>query len=123
MMAYDNFLNQVIDEGIAAASESYKDDLERLKGAKAGFEMCRKKTPKQLFNHLMNARTALNEAFQANDFDDYWEIRTYELEIEWVCNVVSAALVNEGLQPIIPVTARAVMKAASILGVNKLQLH
>jgi len=47
----------------------------------------------------------------------YWHQRCKELEIEWVANCISAALVNQGERPLIPPTARALMHISTILGV------
>ena len=47
--------------------------------------------------------------------EDYWRVRCREAEIEWVCNVVSAMLVNEKKSPIIPPTARGTITAGKIL--------
>ena len=50
------------------------------------------------------------------DIERYWRVRCFALEVEWTCNVVSAALVNQGLgEAIVPPTARGVMQAARIL--------
>jgi len=38
--------------------------------------------------------------------------------MNWVCNVVSALLMNQGLSTIIQPTARGVLKAAEIVGVR-----
>lgn len=43
---------------------------------------------------------------EGEESDTYWFKRCYELEIGWVCNVVSALLVHQGRDPIVPVTAR-----------------
>ena len=36
----------------------------------------------------------------------YWYARCFALEVEWVCNVVSAMLMNEGRPTIVTPTAR-----------------
>lgn len=121
-MAYDEYLTRVIDEGIEAARESYKDpkDALKLRGSIEGFEACRGKNPEQLAQLLSEARrTTLNA--RTDKEDDYWRTRCAELEIEWVCNCVSAVLYNEGLPVIITPTARGMMKAASIVGVGGAQ--
>jgi len=116
-MNFHDFLSRVIDEGIAAASESYAapEEKEMLEGALAGFEACRKKNTAELAALLAQARKACRDGFGQVG---HWRRRCYEAEIEWVCNVVSAALVNVDQPPIIPPTARGMMKAASILGVR-----
>lgn len=115
--SYDYFLGRVIDDGIAAARKSYKDASNKLEGSIAGFEACRGKNPLQL--KILFDTTRGQAHVHEGNIEDYWRARCYELEIEWVCNVLSAALHNEGRPPIaahLP-TARAMMKAAEILGV------
>ena len=117
---YDEFLTRVIDDGIAAANADYAQPFQApmRAGAISGFEACRSCTPAELVDLL----TAKNrECIPARDepIEDYWRIRCAALEIEWVCNVVSAFLVNEGQPPLtgyLP-TARGMLKAAEIIGV------
>lgn len=121
MMAYDTFLAQVITEGIAACEKDYAKDTqtEKREGAIAGFEVCRGKSPVELGRILANARARLHDASRelaGPRRDGYWRIRCFEAEVEWVCNVVSAALMNNGEPVIIQPTARGVLKAAAILG-------
>ncbi len=116
MMDYETFLNRVIDDGIAAAKTDYAHDDEKREGAVAGFEACRGKAPAKIIELLAGAARAAHEARRSFERTGYWRARCYELEIGWVANVVSAALVNEGKAPIVSVTARGMMKAADILG-------
>ena len=117
-MGYLEFLERVIDDGLAAAKIEYANDPPKLHGAIAGFEMCREMSPAMLAQVLTAARQIRGEKRAGSDpLDAYWKSRCAELEVEWVCNVVSAALVNEGREPIVPPTARGTMKAAEILGV------
>lgn len=115
-MDYAAFLTTVIDQGIAAASESYRNSPSKLAGAVDGFNACRGKLPPELAELLTEARKATAKAYH-DKAADYWRIRCYESEIEWTCNVVSAMLMNQGLAVIIPPTARGVLKAATIIGV------
>jgi hypothetical protein len=62
-----------------------------------------------------DARTRQKMAEQASD---YWYWRCYQLEVEWVANVLSAILNAQGLPIIATVTARGMMKAAEIIGVK-----
>ena len=124
-MDYFEFQNRVIDEGIAAAKTSYTspDDSAKLHGSVAGFEVCRDKNPLQLQQLYLEAGQSSREALhavheKATDTDTYWFKRCYMLEVEWVCNVVSAMLLNQGVEPIVMPTARGVMKAVSIAGVK-----
>jgi len=121
-MDYNEFLTRVIDEGIQAATADYveESDKERLEGSIAGFNACRDKTPEQLVEVWSEVSAKVNNAF-GNPEENYWYHRCFQLEVEWVCNVVSAMLMNEGyttpLLAWLP-TANGAMKAASIIGVN-----
>ena len=87
-------------------------DKMRLDGSLKGFEECRGKGPAELEELLGVARTRMAEAF-TDDAKDYWYWRCRESEIEWVCNVVSAALRIQ--IPGAIVTAGAHLVAAKIL--------
>jgi hypothetical protein len=116
---HSEFVTRIIDDGIAAAREDYADSPEKLEGAVAGFEACRGLSPLELISVLEYAALETQRAFR-DQSPDYWRVRCFELEAEWVCNCVSAALVNSGVGPLrsdFP-TARAVRKAAEVLGVQ-----
>jgi hypothetical protein len=117
MMYHDEFLERVINEGIEAAQKDYADKPERLNGSLAGFEACRDKNTLELAELLSAATTASRDA-RMNENPDYWWYRCYELEVEWVCNCVSAVLWNQGLPTIITPTARGLFQAAKIIGVK-----
>jgi hypothetical protein len=121
MNDYFAFLDRIIDDGIAAVREDYKHRKPFwIEGGVAGFEACRDKTIVELAQLLERARRVGQRAHrQRTDVARYWRIRAYESEVEWVCNVVSAALWNSGQSTIITPTARGVMKAAEILGVRQ----
>jgi hypothetical protein len=113
------FLDKVISDGIAAARADYAQDEDKREGSVAGFEACRNKSPAEILAILEQAGAATRRAHLAQD-PHYWKVRCFEAEVEWVANVVSAVLVNEGKKPLaahLP-TARAVMKAARIVGVR-----
>ena len=119
MTNYEDLLTQVIDRGIKAASESYKDSPNKLKGSVDGFNACRGLAPQALVALLQQARTRANHSMNFEEpIDLYWELRCYEAEVEWVCNCVSVALMNEGLPTIVPPTARATILVAEIVGVG-----
>lgn len=121
-MGYEQFLTRIIDEGIAAAKADYTEekDAGKLKGSIAGFEACRGKSPAELKDVLAKAHERVTQAYLDNlDPVDYFEIRCFEAEVEWVCNCVSAILMNEGMPVIVPPTARGVMKAAEVVGVRE----
>ena len=112
-----DFTNRVIDEGIAAVKEDYKDpkDKDKLDGAIEGFELCRDKEPHEIEVLLIQAREATLQA-QRERSDNYWTFRCRDLEIEWVANCVSFVLQSAGEPVIIPPTIRGAIKAVSIIG-------
>jgi hypothetical protein len=115
---YEDFLARIISEGIAAARESYKNSPLKLEGAIAGFEACLNKSIDELRDVLEQAKRNRNQALARND-GSYWKYRCFESEVEWVCNVVSAALLNEGSKDlIVEPTGRGLMQAARILGIE-----
>jgi hypothetical protein len=120
-MNYIEFLNRVINEGIDAAKSDYTDpkDKLRLDGSIAGFEACRDKQPGELIEVYNKAGSDCHTAFLEQK-EDYWYYRCFQAEVEWVCNVVSAMMLNEGDSPLLSwlPTANGAMKAASILGLE-----
>lgn len=134
-MNYPEFLKQIIDSGIEAVKEDYKnrDNDDYLKGSIAGFEACRDKLPQELVGiYEIANKKAYDEQFFEHDLNDlgikrergYWWYRCYVLEVEWVINVVSAMLVNNGspsLMSHLP-TARGMMRAAEILGIKEVEI-
>lgn len=117
-MEYNYFLKRAINEGIGAAKADYpwKKNKDKREGSIAGFEACRDKQPLELLELYKEACEYANRAF-VEQAEDYWWFRCYQLEVEWICNVVSAVMVNEGKPPILShlPTCRGVMQAASIL--------
>jgi hypothetical protein len=122
-MEYFDFLNRVIDEGIEAAKADYTkpEQKDRLEGSIEGFESCRGKNTEEILALLKKARADTHRAFREESLD-YWRVRCREGEIEWTCNVMSAAISNVGMKPIVPVTARGMMKAAEILAEGGLRI-
>lgn len=119
-MPYKRFLYRVIGDGIKAAKADYTapGDKEKLDGSLLGFRQCRGKNPKKLAKLLASSRAKEKKAL-VQEQENRMFLACRALEIEWVCNCVSAALLNQGLPAIINPTARGVMKAAEILGVKK----
>ena len=126
-MTYQDFLTKVIDEGIAEVRKHYtaEKDRHKLEGAEAGFELCRGKTPVVLLHELVKAREASRDAMSGTieeggdeTLKSYWKLRYTELQVEWVLNVLSAGFLANGVQPLVPVTARGMMAAGRILGVT-----
>lgn len=117
-MDYQEFLTRIVDDAARGAREDYAKSPHKLEGSVAGLEACRGRTPAELREILDVARGATRASLRAGDPPQtYWRVRCYEAEVEWVCNCVSALLVNAGRAPIVPPTARAVFKAASLAGV------
>ena len=104
-MTFDEVLSCVINDGLVGARRSYASSPDKLKGATEGFE-----TELQALLTLASSKT--KEAYAA---DNYWEVRCFEAEVEWVCNNMSAYLVSLGQIPIVSVTARAVLNVDKIL--------
>lgn len=112
------FMREVIDQGIEGCKESYKGDSPGRKmkreGAVAGFEACREADSlDELHDVLRKAREQGRGKFED---DDYWWYRTYQAEVEWVCNVVSSLfhLLGSDLKLVTP-TACGVMQANRII--------
>ena len=125
MITYEDFITRIVDDGIEAATADYKQG-KKLAGAVAGFEACRSKSPEHLHDVLADARRHVRDHFDEATLDgedDYWYWRSYELEVEWVMNCVSAVLMNEGRRPLMDYlpTTRGVFKAAEVLGIGAVQ--
>ena len=116
-MTLEECKKRIIDEGIGAARIDYKDGP-KLQGSIAGFEACRATKLDELLDLLKAAEAASRDA-RHRVAPDYWWFRCYELEVEWVCNCLSAVLQNEELVPLITPTVRGYMKVANIVGVQK----
>lgn len=122
-MNFTSFLNRLVDDGIEAARESYSrpDQKQKLDGSVAGFEACRSCRETHIhqdLSELLDAARTATQAAHRDEEDGYWWYRCYELEVEWVCNCVSAILHNEGMPTIITPTARGVLKASEIVGLR-----
>jgi hypothetical protein len=123
-MTYTEFLDRVVSDGLESIT---KDEWitkypKRLEGSRLGFEACRGKLPEQLAELLRDAegrcmRSREETEGPDSDIEDYWRERYRAIQIEWVCNTVSAMLMNEGKATIVTPTARGVMNAARIVGV------
>jgi len=123
-MDYATFLHRVIEDGLAAARESYARKPDKLEGAVAGFEACRSRSPDELRNLLSEARARTARAHSdGTPIEKYWALVCYDHEVEWVCNCVSAVLMNQGLPTIVPPTARGVVKASQVAGVAERVLN
>jgi hypothetical protein len=131
-VTYEAFLTRVIDDGIEAARRDYADKPEKLRGAVAGFEACRGKSPVELkvlldrthmASHDLSAQAFALGPGRGEALKEFWETRCYEAEVEWVCNCVSAMLMNEGLPVIVQPTARGVLRADEVLRQSSALVH
>jgi len=127
---YAQLLSRVIYDGIAEVGEAYKDNDDpdgsrfhaaKREGAVAGFEACRDKLPEDLIRLYENARRASHSTASVAVHRDenlraHWHQRYYELQIEWVLNVLSVGM-ERPLLAHLP-TTRAAMKYAEIVGVR-----
>jgi hypothetical protein len=131
-VTYDDLLERIISDGITEVREAYADpkDHHKRDGAIEGFEACRKKSPGELAamcGHAERLAAQIARDSRATTSEnaavvlDYWRQRYKAMQIEWVCNVVSVALVNGGHAPLLShlPTARAAMKYAAVVGVNE----
>jgi hypothetical protein len=116
-MTLAHFLARVIDDGIDEVKKSYAEGSLKREGAIAGFEACRGASDPAALAALLDDAARRKEQASRTERDRYWYYVTFHAEIEWTCNVVSAALQNQGLPVIVTPTARGYMKAASIVGV------
>ncbi len=115
-ITHEVFLERIVTDGIAAAEKDYASSPDKKNGAVAGFMACRGKDIPGLAQLLTTARDSVQAAHRQRA-KDYWWFRCYEAEVEWVCNVISAACYNQGLPVLVIPTARGMIKAAEILGV------
>lgn len=116
-MNYFQFLNTIINDGIEAVQKNYANDLNKLQGAITGFESCRGKEAKDLIEVLGTVQEYSRDAYRMRA-DNYWYFRCYEVEVEWVCNVVSAFLMKNNQKPLLKhlPTVAGWRKALKILG-------
>jgi hypothetical protein len=111
-----DLLTKTIDIGIEAAKRDYAgaQNSDKLHGSISGFNACQGKAPAEIAALLGEANRTTIEKHREQALD-YWYWRCRAAEIEWVANVISAVLVNQGQTPIVPPTARGVMFAAKVM--------
>lgn len=113
-------LEEIIRQGIEAVKQDYEENTDQYNGSIAGFEACQNKSPEELLSLLNKSREDTQKAFRRYPITEgYWFIRCFELEVEWVCNVLSAILMNNNYPVIIMPTYRGVMQAAKIIGIKE----
>jgi hypothetical protein len=129
-MTYVQLIDRIIAEGLDEVRDTYADPKEHHKrdGAIEGFEACRGQSPQRLVELWREAEQAAHDLMVAHHNDSsvdadakaYWKTRYKAGQIEWVCNVVSVGLQQNG-QPALLAhlpTARGAMKYAMIVGVT-----
>jgi hypothetical protein len=118
-MRYQDFLNTIVEYSLPLVENFYKDNKAALEGARAGLLACRDRTPPQLALLLARVENVRTLALHNTLVNRYFRLASYSSEVEWICNVVSAALVSMGMDPIIPSTNRGFAMAARIIEMNK----
>lgn len=118
VLQFRQFLNKIVDESMVVAKRDYGEDPKEnhlLRGALAGLEACRDKSPPQLSLLLQRASVVRQKALHATNHRRYAWLTCFLDEVEWVCNVVSAALANQDMPIIVSPTERGLMTAARII--------
>ncbi len=99
-MTFGEFLSRVINDGLAEVRRVYSrpTDRHKLEGAIAGLELCRGLNPHGLATALQVVRRDMMSRLLllGRAGDHYWRMRYREAQVEWVCNVVSALLQEQG---------------------------
>lgn len=115
-MNLDDALTKIINFGVEAVRRDYANDERKRDGAILGFTECRGLSLAGISALHREADQKSNEA-RRDQAADYWYWRCRALEIEWVANVLSAILMNEGRPVIVQPTGRGFLMAARIVGV------
>lgn len=113
-----DFTTAAIEAGLLSIEDDpqLQKHPKRMEGSREGFEACRGKDPEALRALLAKANADAESARrERTDIEDYWRARYFALQVEWICNTVSAVLMNEDLPTIVPPTARGAINAAKIL--------
>jgi hypothetical protein len=118
MMTRQDLLNAIVDDASCEMRLSYlrPDQKARLDGGLSGLEACRMLDDDGLLELRRDAVEALDKAQAARRPDWTWH-RWRLLQIDWVLNVLSCALVANGRPPLAEATGRGMLKAVDILGV------
>jgi len=113
----DEFKERLIVEGVASV-EKNETRPERLMGGKAGFELCRSLNTMADFKECLVARHAHEHKLRmAEARDGFWEYRYATIQVEYVYERMLVAWSRMGLYSG-PLSARAVLRAADIIGVK-----
>ena len=117
-MTRGELLDAVIDDACTEIPMAYPrpDQRDKRDGGIAGAQSCRGMEDAALLTHL-DAATKRSRDAMARRATDYWWHRMFEIQVEWVLNVLSAAAWAHGMPPAMTPTARGLAKAAEVLGV------
>lgn len=120
-MTYTEFVRQIITEGVEVLASAALETPEspQLAGALSACEACLKCDSAPALGVLLAfARNKHADVLRepVPDADRCLFAQGFAYEVEWICNCVSALLLNEGLQPLITPTSRGIMKCAELLG-------
>lgn len=115
-MTYREFLSKLIDNCRDIATAFYYSESKGcLEGALSGIEACRHKSPEDLALLLFRAERVHRGALHKTVKSRYWWTNCFLHEVEWICNVVSFVLVNQGMDAIIQPTVDAAYKAKELV--------
>lgn len=116
-MDRNDFLNAIIDDGIHEIEANYTrlDQQEKRNGGVAGFKACRGKSNQE----LLDLKDSADQDAKRATGEKYWYYRYFQLQVEWVLNVLSAGLRGQGQEPLTDFTMRGFLKAADILGIKE----
>lgn len=116
-MRYQDFLRRAVEESIIAATEDFAKHNEKryvIEGSLAGLRACLDLSPPQLKNLLARAYRVHQASFHKTSIARYWRVTSFMHEVEWICNVVSVVLWNQGIDTIVVPTQRAAILAQRI---------
>lgn len=112
---YFDFLDKVIADCETSANTHYSSSPSELESALNALKTCKAKTPGELKDIYESAVSASREA-RFEKSSKYTEIRCHEIEVEFICDAVSAILVNSGEEPILgKPTKKGFAKAHSVV--------
>ena len=119
-MTYQQFLNMAIDREKKEVEKSFAGFKPHLEGGLAGLEACRDMPPPALAELLQRAWFVQHKAFHKTQLRRYWRVLSFYHEVEWICHVISVALINQGIDPIVRPSMLAAYVASDI---SKTQLE
>jgi hypothetical protein len=119
MVTLHDVLRISVTDGIQTAKDAYKDERskDKLDGSIDGLTACVGATSiEELIDIYNNISTYVRNA-KRDDYDNYFYFRFYQLRVEWILDIISAILVNEGMRSLSPAlpTIKGITKATTIL--------